>query len=54
MGAVCEVFSFILEIPAAGQQAKVFVNGEFVVSHEGAIQHFEPILRKNVRKNLIR
>ena len=24
-----------LEIPAAGQQAKVFVNGEFVVSHEG-------------------
>ncbi len=36
-----------LEIPAAGQQRqKVFVNGEFVVSHEGAIQHFEPILRK--------
>lgn len=29
-----------LEIPAAGQQAKVFVNGEFVVSHEGGYSAF--------------
>ena len=39
-----------LEVPAAGQQAKVFVNGEFVVSHEGGYSAF----RADITENLIR